>query len=246
MTGRLFVLFAVVAYFVFFATFLCLIGFVGNLPYLPFTIDRGPIAPLGIAILMDVALIALFGVQHSVMARPGFKRAWTRIVPEPIERSMYVLIASVVLMVMFLFWRPIAMPIWTVENPIAAGLLWSVFGLGWLMVLISSNLLNHFELFGLEQVWLNLKGKRAIDPQLRQPLFYRVIRHPLYTGFLIAFWAIPAMTAGHLLFAVGMTVYVLIAIGHEERDLVEVFGPEYERYQRDVGMLAPGLGKKRG
>lgn len=147
---------------------------------------------------------------------------------------------------MFLFWRPIAQPIWSVANPIAADALWAVFALGWAMVLLSTFLLNHFELFGLQQVYLNLRGRNAADPQLRPPLFYRLVRHPLYTGFLLAFWAIPVMSAGHLLFAAGMTVYILIAIRYEERDLVGMFGSDYEQYQRDVGMLAPGLGRKRG
>jgi protein-S-isoprenylcysteine O-methyltransferase Ste14 len=245
MTRGLFVLFAVVAYFIFFATFLYLVGFVGNLPYLPLTIDRGPAAPGIVAAVTDLALIALFGVQHSVMARQGFKRGWTRIVPQPIERSMYVLVTSLVLVAMFLFWRPITYPIWTVANPIAADALWAVFALGWGVVLLSTFLLSHFELFGLKQVYLNLTGKAEAAPQLRQPLFYRFVRHPLYTGFLLAFWATPVMSAGHLLFALGMTAYILIAIGYEERDLVGMFGSDYERYQRDVGMLAPGLGRKR-
>lgn len=246
MTRGLFVLFGVAAYFIFFATFLYLVGFVGNLPWLPLTIDRGPAAPGIVAAVTDLALIALFGVQHSVMARQSFKRGWTRIVPQPIERSMYVLVTSVVLIAMFLLWRPIAHPIWTVANRLAADALWAVFALGWGVVLLSTFLLNHFELFGLQQVYFNMRSKAAAAPQLRQPLFYRFVRHPLYTGFLLAFWATPAMSAGHLLFAAGMTVYILIAIRYEERDLVAMFGSGYEQYQREVGMIAPGLGRKRG
>ncbi|MES2443769.1 MAG: isoprenylcysteine carboxylmethyltransferase family protein [Pseudomonadota bacterium] len=246
MTRGFFVLFGVAAYLIFFATFLYLVGFVGNLPYLPVTIDRGPASPAGMAILVDLALIALFGVQHSVMARQGFKRAWTRIVPSAVERSVYVLAASAVLIVLFLLWRPIGKPVWSVENRLAADVLWGVFGLGWAMVLLTTFLLSHFELFGLKQVWLNLKDREAAAPQLRRPLFYHCIRHPLYTGFLLAFWATPVMSAGHLLFALGMTGYILIAIRYEERDLVGMFGRDYERYREEAGMLAPKLRRRRG
>lgn len=239
MARGLFMLFGVIAYLIFFIVFLYLVGFVGNLPALPLTIDRGPASPAAIAIPIDFALIALFGVQHSVMARKGFKRAWTRVVPQPIERSMYVLGASLVLVVLFLFWRPLTQPVWTVENRLAADLLWGICALGWGMVLLTTYLLSHFELFGLEQVYRNLTGKAAAVPELRRPLFYRAVRHPLYTGFLLAFWATPVMSLGHLLFAAGMTVYILIAIRYEERDLVCTFGRDYERYQREVGMLVP-------
>lgn len=241
MTRGLFVLFGVIAYLIFFATFLYLIGFVGDLPYLPLTIDRGPMGRDAASLGVDLALIALFGIQHSVMARQGFKRAWTRLVPQPVERSMYVLVTSLVLIALFLLWRPVTHPVWIVENRLAADTLWGIFALGWGVVLLSTFLLSHFELFGLEQVYLHLAGKDAAAPQLRQPLFYRFIRHPLYTGFLLAFWATPAMSAGHLLFAAGMTVYILIAIRYEERDLVGAFGRDYEKYRREVGMLAPKL-----
>lgn len=238
----IFLLFAVAAYAIFFVTFLYLVGFVGNLPQLPVTVDRGPQGSVLAAVVVDLFLIALFGVQHSVMARQGFKRAWTRMVPEPLERSIYVLCASVVLIVLFAFWRPIPASIWTVTNPAGAAVLWVLFAAGWLIVLLSTFLINHFELFGLQQVYLHARGQSAAAPRFRQPLFYRFVRHPLYSGFLIAFWATPAMSGGHLLLALGMSAYILIAIGYEERDLVGLFGRDYEDYRAKVGMLAPRWG----
>lgn len=232
--------FALVAYAIFFATFLYLIAFVGNLPFVPVTVDRGPEAPLGIALLINVALIALFGLQHSVMARQGFKRAWKRIVPEPAERSVYVLAASGALIILFAFWRPIEGGVWSL-NGVAAGVLWALFALGWLIVLLSTFLINHFELFGLQQAWLHVRGRQAAAPQFRQPLFYRLVRHPLYAGFFVAFWATPQMSYGHLILALGMSAYMLIAIRYEERDLVGIFGQDYEEYRQRVGMLTPKL-----
>lgn len=241
MTRGLFLLFGVLAYLIFFATFLYLIGFVGNLPEFPRTVDRGPSSDVTSAIIVNLALIALFGVQHSVMARKGFKEAWTRIVPAPVERSFYVLFASLALIVLFAFWRPLPAIVWNVENDIAAGLLWSLFALGWLVVLLSTFLISHFELFGLKQVYLNLRGAAPAAPQFRQPFFYKLVRHPLYSGFFLAFWATPLMTAGHLLFALGMSFYMLIAIRYEERDLVGLFGADYESYRQNVGMLTPRM-----
>ncbi|HEU0285113.1 MAG TPA: isoprenylcysteine carboxylmethyltransferase family protein [Sphingomicrobium sp.] len=232
-------LFSLVAYAIFFATFLYLIAFVGNLPFVAQTVDRGPAAPVGIAVAIDVALIALFGVQHSVMARQGFKRAWTRIVPEHLERSIYVLGASAALIVMFLFWRPIPNVVWDVTGTAFELPLWILFATGWLVVLLSTFLINHFELFGLQQAWFKMRGREAQPHQLRQPFFYRWVAHPLYSGFFIAFWATPRMTAGHLLFAAGMSVYILIAIRYEERDLKGLFGKDYEDYRAGVGMLTP-------
>jgi methanethiol S-methyltransferase len=243
MARAFYLLFGLLAYLIFFATFLYLIAFVGDLPWVPRTVDRGhDVVGLGHAIAADVALIALFGVQHSVMARPRFKAAWTRIVPPPLERSVYVLAASLALIVMFVFWHPIPMPVWTVANPIAVYALWGLFGLGWLIVLVSTFLLSHFELFGLHQVWAHAGGRPVPAPEFRTPLFYARVRHPLYSGFILAFWATPVMTGGHLLLALGMTLYILIAIRHEERDLVWLFGTQYQDYRRRAGMLLPRFG----
>ncbi len=239
----IYLLFAGLAYAIFFTTFLYLIGFVGDLPFLAMTVDRGPVASPIVALVIDVALIALFGLQHSVMARRGFKAAWTRIVPPALERSVYVLASSVVLIVLFALWHPIAGDLWRVTGPLAL-ILWAICGLGWAIVLLSTFLINHFELFGLMQVYRHWRGSSAADPRFRQPLFYKLVRHPLYSGFLIAFWAAPVMTLGHTLLAAGMTVYVIIAIRYEERDLVDAFGPEYTAYQASTGALVPGLGKR--
>lgn len=231
--------FSVVAYTIFFATFLYLIAFVGNLP-VPRTVDQGGVVNgAATALIVNILLIALFGVQHSVMARQSFKTAWTRIVPTPIERSTYVLFASVALWLMFHFWRPIAGDVWRIDNIIGAGAMWILFATGWLIVLTSTFLINHFELFGLQQVWLHARGKTAAAPRFRTPFFYKIVRHPLYSGFFLAFWATPHMTYGHLLLAVGMSLYMLVAISYEERDLVGHFGPDYERYQAEVGKLVP-------
>lgn len=237
-------LFSLIAYAVFFATFLYLIAFVGNLPFVPITVDRGPETPVATAVIINLALIALFGVQHSVMARQGFKKAWTRIVPWPAERSVYVLAASLALIVLFLGWRPIQGTVWSVENPMAANLLMIFFALGWLIVLLSTFLINHFELFGLQQAWFHLQGRQHAAPQFRQPFFYRVVRHPLYLGFFIAFWSTPTMSYGHLLLAAGMSIFMLVAIQLEERDLVLLFGRDYEEYRARVGMLIPGIGRR--
>jgi len=245
MARAIYLLFGVVAYLIFFATFLYLIAFVGDFPWVPRTVDRGgPAADLWQAVAINVGLIALFGLQHSVMARKGFKAAWTRIVPEPIERSVYVLFASLVLIVLVLFWHPLPDPIWRIANPAGTMAMWILFFLGWLVVLVSTFLINHFELFGLHQVWGHARGSAPSAPTFRTPFFYRAVRHPLYSGFILAFWATPEMTVGHALLAAGMTVYILIAIGYEERDLVDMFGDEYVAYRGRAGMLTPKLGKR--
>lgn len=241
-----YLLFAVAAYAIFFATFLYLIAFVGDLPFVPKTVDRGAESALLSAIAINLSLVALFGLQHSVMARQGFKRLWTRIVPTPIERSTYVLFASLALILLFAFWRPITGDVWRVESAFGAAVLWAVFASGWLIVLLSTFLLNHFELFGLQQVYLHARGKTPAAPQLREPLFYKAVRHPLYSGFFIAFWATPHMTYGHLLLALGMSTYMLIAIRYEERDLVGHFGSDYEAYRQRVGMLTPRVRRRAG
>lgn len=239
--ARLFyLLFGVFAYIIFFASFLYLVAFVGDAPWVPYTINRGG-AELALlpAIAVDLGLVTLFAVQHSVMARPEFKQRWTKIVPPALERSVYVLVASLVLILMYRFWVPIPGAVWNIDQPEAAMIILALFGVGWLTVLVSTFLLNHFELFGLKQVWDHARGNAAGESRFRTPFFYKMVRHPIYSGFVLAFWAIPHMTIGHLLFAVSMTVYILIAIGLEERDLVSEFGNHYEDYRRRVGGLFP-------
>jgi protein-S-isoprenylcysteine O-methyltransferase Ste14 len=245
MTRAVFAILGVAIYLIFFVTFLYLIAFVGNIPMAPRTVDLGPAASFGTALAIDLALIALFGVQHSGMARRGFKAAWTRIVPPVLERSGYVLASSLVLIVLMALWRPIPMVIWSVSTPIAVGVLWALFAVGWGIVLLSTYLINHFELFGLQQVWLNMTGRSATEPVFRTPFLYQLVRHPLYSGFVLAFWATPVMTLGHLVLAIGMTAYILIAIVLEERDLIAMFGDRYRRYRTTTGMLIPGIGRSK-
>jgi len=246
MSRVLFVPLAAAIYLLFFATFLYLIGFVAGLPMLPSNVDKGTYLFGPMAFLIDLGLITLFGVQHSVMARPGFKKVWTMLVPKPIERSVYVLAASLVLILLFAFWCPIEGTVWHVEAPAARIALWALFAAGWGIVLLSTFLINHFELFGLSQVIRNLRNRQPAAPELRIPFLYKLVRHPLYTGFFIAFWATPTMSYGHLLLAVGMSVYMLIAIQYEERDLVDTFGNDYVAYRQRVGMLTPRMGRTRG
>ncbi|KQU81636.1 MULTISPECIES: methanethiol S-methyltransferase [unclassified Rhizobacter] len=238
-------LYGLVVYVFFLVTFTYAIGFVGNLPLLPKTIDSGSAAPLAETLLVDLALLGLFAVQHSVMARRGFKRWWTTVIPEAMERSSFVLAATAVLALLLWQWRPIAEPvIWSVSDPVGRGLLQGVFWLGWAVLLISTFLINHFELFGLRQVWANLRGQALPAPVFHTPLFYRHVRHPIYLGFILAFWATPQMSAGHLLFAAGSTGYILVGIWFEERDLVAQFGQRYLMYRKQVGMLVPKFGAR--
>jgi protein-S-isoprenylcysteine O-methyltransferase Ste14 len=237
--------FAIACYAIFFATFLYLIVFVGDFAFVYRTVNTGPQSPVVVATIVDVGLIALFGLQHSIMARPRFKASWTRIIPPALERSVYVLSASIALMILFLFWRPIDAIVWNVGNPVLSGIIWLIFWAGWLTVLLSTFLINHFELFGLQQTWFHLRGQQAPKPELRQPFFYRWVAHPLYAGFFLAFWAAPQMTVGHLLLALGMSVYVLVAIRYEERDLTNLFGDDYRRYRAGVGMLIPRFRRSR-
>jgi len=243
MQGFFGVLYGFGAYGLFVVTLLYAIGFVGNFEVSK-SIDSGTAGPLVQSILVDTLLLGLFAIQHSVMARQGFKRWWTRIVPASIERSTYVLLASLVLLLLFREWRPIPDPIWTVEDPVAAAVLSMIPWVGWTMLLFSTFLISHFELFGLSQVFARLLGRELPPPAFRAPALYRYVRHPIYLSFLLAFWATPTMTAGHLLFAAAATGYILIAIQLEERDLVHLFGNRYRRYRQQVGMLVPLPGRK--
>lgn len=229
--------YGVVCYAVFFATFLYAIGFIGGF-LVPTSIDGPPSGPFAVALLTNLALLALFAVQHSVMARPAFKRWWTRIVPEAAERSTYVLLSSVALIVLFAFWRPMGGVVWNVESTVGRAALYAAFAFGWGLVLVSTFLINHFDLFGLRQVWLELVGKPYRPLPFKTPVFYRHVRHPLYLGWFFAFWATPTMTLAHLVFALATSAYILLAIRWEERDLVNAH-PEYEEYRRRVPMLLP-------
>ena len=230
--------YGVVSYAFFFATFLYAVGFVGGFG-VPHSIDSAADSPLGVAVLIDVLLLAVFALQHSVMARPAFKRWWTRIVPEPAERSTYVLASSLALILLFWQWRPIGGVVWQVDHPLGQAVLYGLFAAGWLTVLVTTFLINHFDLFGLRQVWLHLRGKPYRPLGFVTPGPYRHVRHPLYVGWLLAFWATPTMTAAHLLFALTTTAYILIAIRFEERDLGDAYGEQYAAYRRSVPMLVP-------
>ena len=245
MRGLLCFLYGVAAYTVCLAALLYLIGFSGNL-LVPRSVDIGPGAPWPQALGIDALLLAMFGVQHSVMARRGFKRWWTRIIPKAAERSTYVLATCIVLALLYGFWVPVAAPVvWRVDGSAGVTLLWSLFGLGWSLVLISTFLINHFELFGLQQVFARLTGRGMPTLSFRTPMLYRYVRHPLYLGLLLSFWSVPVMTLGHLLFSLGASSYIFIGIGFEERDLVAQFGDRYRRYREQVGMVVPRLGRAR-
>lgn len=232
-------LYGVSAYVACLAALLYFVAFSGNL-VAPKSVDVGAGAGWLEALTTDLLLLALFGVQHSVMARQGFKRWWTRVVPPPVERSTYVVATCAVLALMFWFWVPITTPVvWQVEPAPGVAILWTLFGLGWLLVLISTFLLNHFELFGLQQVFARLTHRAMPEAQFRTPLLYRYVRHPLYLGLLLGLWSMSVMTAGHLLFSLGLSLYIIIGITFEERDLLRQFGERYRIYRRDVGMLIP-------
>jgi protein-S-isoprenylcysteine O-methyltransferase Ste14 len=242
--GRIAILvYGIVAYALAMASIAYAIGFIGNL-WVPKSIDSGPLVPLSEALAVDVLLLGLFAVQHSGMARRGFKKTSAVIVPEPIERSTYVLVSAIVLWLLYWQWRPIADEIWRVDNVIGATLLYAIYFIGWGIVLLSTFLINHADLFGLRQVTDHWLAKEAKAPEFRTPVLYTFVRHPLYFGLLLAFWATPVMTTGHLLFAVATTGYILIGIFLEERDLVATFGDTYRGYRERVPMLLPWRPRK--
>ena len=231
-------LYGAVSYLVFFVTFLYAIGFVGNL-VVPKSVDSGEAVSFSQALLINALLLGLFAVQHSVMARAVFKRWWTRFVPQPIERSTYVLLSSLALVLLFWQWQPMTDVLWNVENTVGRYILWTLFFLGWAMVLVSTFLINHFDLFGLRQVYLYHRGKEYTDLNFKTRFLYKIVRHPIMLGFIIAFWATPLMTVGHLVFAIATTAYILIAIQLEEHDIVSAHGAAYEEYREQVSMILP-------
>ena len=226
------------AYVLFLATFLYAVAFVGGFA-VPTSLDGAATMPLAQALAIDVALLGVFAVQHSVMARQWFKRWWTQVVPWAIERSTYVLVASLALGLLLWQWRPLGGTVWTIEQPGLRAFVWAVFAWGWLQVLVMTFYINHFDLFGLRQVWLHLMGRQYMRVHFATPAPYRFVRHPLYLGFILAFWAAPTMTAAHLVFAVATTAYIVIAIQFEEHDLAREHGPRYQEYRRSVPMLIP-------
>jgi len=228
------------SYAAFLGAFLYAIGFIGNL-WVPKSIDSAPQGSFLAALAINLGLLGLFAVQHSGMARPAFKRWWTRIIPRPVERSTFVLATSVCLAALFAFWQPMGGVVWNLENEVVRAAVYGVFFLGWGIVFIATCLINHFDLFGLRQVWLHLKGEEYRPLLFTEPFLYRWVRHPLYVGFILAFWAAPTMTIAHLFFAIVTTLYILVAIQLEERDLVAEHGERYEQYRRRVPMLIPRL-----
>jgi len=230
--------YGVACYVMFLGTFLYAIGFLGNIA-LPKSIDAAAEGPLGEALLVNALLVGAFALQHSGMARPGFKRWWTRLVPQPVERSTYVLCSNLALLLLFWQWRPTGGVLWDVRQPVGQAILYGAFAFGWLTVLVTTCLINHFDLFGLRQVWLHFRGQEYTPLGFVTPGPYRWVRHPLYVGWLIAFWATPTMTAAHLVFALGTTAYILIAICLEERDLTNAYGRAYVEYRERVPMLVP-------
>ena len=231
-------LYGLASYAIFFVTFLYAIGFVCGL-VVPKTIDTGAVVPTAEALIVNLLLMSVFAIQHSVMARKQFKQWWTQFVPAPIERSTYVLFTSLALILLFWQWRPMPTPVWQIGDASVAQAVTALSLVGWLVVLTSTFLINHFELFGLQQVVNNLAGRSAAAPRFRTPLYYKFVRHPIYLGFIIAFWAAPTMTVGRLLFAAVTTAYIFVGIFLEERDLVDLFGDEYRRYRERVSMLVP-------
>ena len=229
----------VVSYLLFFGTLVYVLGFLANVDLLPKTIDSGEVRPLGESVLVNVLLLGLFAVQHSTMARPGFKAVWTRLIPHPIERSTYVLLTSLILGLMCWQWRPLPEAVWHVGHPAGAAVLWGLFAAGAGIVLYSSFLIDHFDLFGLRQVVLYFRGREYAPPHFAERSLYKLVRHPLLAGFIVNFWSTPTMSQGHLLFAVVTTLYILVAIRLEERDLLAALGDDYRRYRQRTSMLLP-------
>lgn len=239
-------IYGVVVYALSLAVFVWAVGFLGNVPGMPTTIDTGITSNLSTTLAVDAALLTLFAVQHSVMARRSFKRWWTRFVPTSVERSTYILATTLVLALLLWQWRPIADPVvWDVTAPLARELLLAVFWCGWVVLLAATFLINHFEMFGLQQVYDRWRGREQQAAQFGTPGLYRLVRHPIYLGFVLSFWAAPRMSAGHLMFAIATTAYIFVGIWFEERDLVAMFGARYERYRDQVGMLFPRLRRSR-
>jgi protein-S-isoprenylcysteine O-methyltransferase Ste14 len=239
MGGLLSFLYGLAAYTAGLAALLYFIGFSGNL-LVPTSVDVGASAPWVHAVITDLLLLAMFGLQHSVMARSGFKAWWTRVVPPAVERSTYLVATGAALALLFWFWLPIPAPVvWKVEDRTGVAVLWSVFALGWVLVVVSTFLIDHFELFGLRQVFARLTRRSIPEARFRTPLLYRYVRHPLYAGLLLGLWSVPVMTAGRLLFAVGLSTYILVGIFFEERDMVRQFGDRYRAYREQVGMIFP-------
>lgn len=238
-----FLLYGVLVYTAFFATFLYLIGFVGNI-FVPKGID-GPLQlPLWQALIINAGLILLFALQHSTMARPWFKKWWVKFIPEPIERSTFVLFTVIVLVTLFFFWQPMGGQLWAFEDGMLAGILWALFALGWTILLVSTFLINHFDLFGLRQVWLNFNKKPYTHLKFRTPFFYKWVRHPLYLGFILAFWSAPVMSCNRFVLATLLTLYILKAIQWEEKDLVAHFGETYKKYISKVPKILPSFSTK--
>jgi methanethiol S-methyltransferase len=237
-----FFIFGVHCHGLFLIVFAYMAAFVGNL-FVPKSIDSGGEGTVSaLAVGINLLLLAAFSVPHSVMARPAFKRWWTQFVPAPIERSVYVFVSCILMIALLVFWQPITLVVWDFGHPVARGAMWAMFAAGWLLIPLASLMINHFDLFGTRQVWLHLRGREYTHLPFRTPMLYKIVRHPLYVGWMIAFWATPTMTVGHLLFAVTLTAYMLIAIPVEERDLVEAYGKTYVNYRRRVPGLIPSRG----
>ena len=237
MKKTIFLLYGVICYLIFFLTFLYAIGFIGNF-VVPVKIDGEPTTPFASALIINLLLLSLFAVQHSIMARPGFKKWWTGLIPEPVERSTYVLLSSVALIILFRYWQPLGGSVWNVSDPVGVYILYSLFAFGWGLVLVATFLINHFDLFGLRQTWLYFRGQEYSQLEFGTPWLYKIVRHPLYVGWFFAFWATPNMTVTHLLFAVVTTAYIIIATQFEEHDLQNAL-PEYSAYKDQVPMFIP-------